>query len=176
MVSYTFTIESIGGNAVTVPGYGFLLNNELTDFDFDSTTKANRADSGKRPRSSMSPTIITKNGKPFLAVGSPGGSTIIGTVLQTIVNRLDLHEPLPNAIALPRAVERNTPTAQAEQSFIDSAEGQALIALGHKFAPPPAPGEIGAATGIEVHGKRLTAAAEPRRRGTGSAAVVTPSP
>jgi gamma-glutamyltranspeptidase/glutathione hydrolase len=176
MVSYTFTIESIGGNAVTVPGYGFLLNNELTDFDYDSTTKANRADSGKRPRSSMSPTIITKNGKPFLAVGSPGGSTIIGTVLQTIVNRLDLHEPLPNAIALPRAVERNTATAQAEQSFIDSSEGQALIALGHKFAPPPAPGEIGATTGIEVHGKRLTAAAEPQRRGTGSAAVVTPSP
>jgi gamma-glutamyltranspeptidase/glutathione hydrolase len=176
MVSYTFTIESIGGNAVTVPGYGFLLNNELTDFNYDDSTfkTANRPEGSKRPRSSMSPTLITKRGKPFMAVGSPGGSTIIGTVLGILVHRLDMHDPLPASIAAPRAVERNTPTAQAEQSFIDSPEGQALTAMGHRFVPPPAPGEIGAATGIEIHGKRLTAAAEPQRRGIGSAAVVSP--
>ena len=178
MVSYTFTIESIGGNAVTVPGYGFLLNNELTDFNF-TPASPNRPDpnlpaGGKRPRSSMSPTIIEKNGKPFMAVGSPGGSTIIGTVLEILVNRFDLQESLPDAIAAPRAVERNSATAQAEQAFIDSPEGQALAALGHKFAPPPPPGEIGAATGIEVHGAEMTAAAEPQRRGVGSAGVVTP--
>ena len=177
MVSYTFTIESIGGNAVTVPGYGFLLNNELTDFNYDDTTfkTPNRPDGDKRPRSSMSPTLITKDGRPFMAVGSPGGSTIIGTVLQILVNRFDLGYSLPDAIAAPRAVERNTPTAQAEQAFIDSPEGQALQALGHKFAPPAPPGEIGAATGIEIHGSELTAAAEPQRRGVGSAMVVTPS-
>ena len=123
----------------------------------------------------MAPTIIEKNGKPFLALGSPGGSTIPGTVLQTIVNRIDLREPLPNAIALPRAVERNTATTQAEQSFIDSPEGQSLAAArGHKFAPPAAPGEIGAATGIEFRGKQFIAAAEPVRRGGGAAGVVKP--
>ena len=60
MVSYTFTIESTGGNGIVVPGYGFLLNNELTDFNYDSLTHPNRADGGKRPRSSMAPTIIEK--------------------------------------------------------------------------------------------------------------------
>ena len=175
VVSYTFTIESTGGNGIVVPGYGFLLNNELTDFNYDSTTHPNRVEGSKRPRSSMAPTIIEKNGKPFLALGSPGGSTIPGTVLQTIVNRIDLREPLPNAIALPRAVERNTATTQAEQAFIDSPEGQSLAAArGHKFAPPAAPGEIGAATGIEFRGKRFIAAAEPVRRGGGAAGVVKP--
>jgi gamma-glutamyltranspeptidase/glutathione hydrolase len=174
MVSYTFTIESIGGNAVTVPGYGFLLNNELTDFNF-TPPSPNLPDGGKRPRSSMAPTIIEKDGKPFMAVGSPGGSTIIGTVLEILVNRFDLGESLPDAIAAPRAVERNSIPAQAEQAFIDSPAGQGLMGLGHQFAPPAPPGEIGAATGIEVHGPEMTAAAEPKRRGVGSAGVVTPS-
>ncbi len=176
VVSYTFTIESTGGNGIVVPGYGFLLNNELTDFNFDSTTHPNRADRSKRPRSSMAPTIIEKSGKPYLALGSPGGSTIPGTVLQTLVNRIDLREPLPNAIALPRAVERNTASTQAEQAFIDSPEGRALaFERGHKFVTPAAPGEIGAATAIEFRGKRgMIAAAEPSRRGGGSAAVVRP--
>jgi gamma-glutamyltranspeptidase/glutathione hydrolase len=175
VVSYTFTIESTGGNGIVVPGYGFLLNNELTDFNFDSTTHPNRADRSKRPRSSMAPTIIEKDGKPYLALGSPGGSTIPGTVLQTIVNRIDLREPLPRAIALPRAVERNTSTTQAESAFINSPEGQSLSgARGHRFLPPTGNGEIGAATGIEFRGKRFIAAAEPQRRGGGSAAVVRP--
>jgi gamma-glutamyltranspeptidase/glutathione hydrolase len=178
MVSYTFTIESIGGNAVTVPGYGFLLNNELTDFNFTPVSPnrpdPNLPDGGKRPRSSMSPTIIEKDGKPFMAVGSPGGSTIIGTVLEILVNRFDLGYTLPDAIAAPRAVERNNPTAQAEKAFQLSPEGQALHALGHEWSDPPGSGEIGAATGIEVHGDQLTAAAEPQRRGVGSAGVVTP--
>jgi gamma-glutamyltranspeptidase/glutathione hydrolase len=181
MVSYTFTIESIGGNAVTVPGYGFLLNNELTDFNFTPSSPnrpdPNLPDGGKRPRSSMSPTIIEQDGEPFLAVGSPGGSTIIGTVLEILVNRFDLGQSLPQAIATPRAVERNTATHTAELKFIQMF-GPGLEALGHKFpTPPPAPNfEIGAATGIEVHGSQLTAAAEPQRRGVGSAGVVTPSP
>ena len=99
VVSYTFTIESTGGNAIVVPGYGFLMNNELTDFNFDSTTHPNRADGDKRPRSSMSPTIVTRDGEPFIAVGSPGGSTIPGTVLQVLFERLDLGKTLPEAIA-----------------------------------------------------------------------------
>ncbi len=174
VVSYTFTIESTGGNAIVVPGYGFLLNNELTDFNFDSLTHPNRADGDKRPRSSMSPTIITRDGRPFIAVGSPGGSTIPGTVLQVLLERLDLGATLPAAIARPRAVNRNTATTTAEQAFIDSPEGQALLARGHAYADPP-PAEIGAVTAIEfLGGGRTLAAAEPERRGGGSAAVVQP--
>jgi len=172
VVSYTFTIESTGGNAIVVPGYGFLMNNELTDFNFDSTTHPNRADGDKRPRSSMSPTIVTRHGKPFIAVGSPGGSTIPGTVLQVLLERLDLGATLPEAIARPRVVQRNAATSPAEPAFIDSPEGQALLARGHSYARTA---EIGAVTGIEfLGGGRTLAAAEPVRRGGGSAAVVDP--
>jgi gamma-glutamyltranspeptidase / glutathione hydrolase len=172
VVSYTFTIESTGGNAVVVPGYGFLMNNELTDFNFDSLTHPNRADGDKRPRSSMSPTIVTRDGRPFIAVGSPGGSTIPGTVLQVLLERLDLGSTLPDAIARPRAVQRNTATSTAEPAFITSPEGQALIARGHSYTEMA---EIGAVTGIEfLSGGRTLAAAEPVRRGGGSAAVAQP--
>jgi gamma-glutamyltranspeptidase / glutathione hydrolase len=173
VVSYTFTIESTGGNGIVVPGWGFLLNNELTDFNFDSTTHPNRADGRKRPRSSMAPTIVTERGKPLLAVGSPGGSTIIGTVAQVLFDRIDMGRSLPDAIAAPRAVQRNGTTSTAEQAFIDSEEGTALASqYQHAFAPT---GEIGAVTGLEFfRGNRVLAAAEPTRRGGGSAAVVRP--
>jgi gamma-glutamyltranspeptidase / glutathione hydrolase len=172
VVSYTFTIESTGGNAIVVPGYGFLMNNELTDFNFDSTTHPNRADGDKRPRSSMSPTIVTKGGEPFIAVGSPGGSTIPGTVLQVLFERLDLGKTLPEAIATPRATQRNGTTTTAEPDFINSPEGQALLSRGHSYTSMA---EIGAVTGIEfLGGGQTLAAAEPVRRGGGSAAVVEP--
>ena len=172
-VSYTFTIESTGGNGIVVPGWGFLLNNELTDFNFDSLTHPNRVEGGKRPRSSMSPTIVLDDGRPLLALGSPGGSTIITTVLQILVDRLDLDATLPDAIAAPRATQRNTATTLAEAAFLSSPEGQELVAsYGHVLSLT---GEIGAATGIEfLGGGRMLAAAEPVRRGGGSAGVVEP--
>ena len=172
VVSYTFTIESTGGNGIVVPGFGFLLNNELTDFNFDSLTHPNRADGRKRPRSSMSPTIVTRDGAPYLAVGSPGGSTIITTVLQVLMERIDLGRPLPDAIATPRATQRNTTTTLAEGAFAASPEGQALQSdYGHVFGPT---GEIGAVTGLEfLDGGGVLAAAEPVRRGGGSAMVET---
>ena len=173
VVSYTYTIESTGGNGIVVPGWGFLLNNELTDFDYTSLTAANRAEGNKRPRSSMSPTLVVEDGKPLLALGSPGGSMIITTVLQLLVDRLDLGAALPQAIAAPRASQRNTATTVAEPAFIGSLEGQALAALyGHQFS---ATAEIGAATGIELLADgRVLAAAEPVRRGGGSAMVEEP--
>jgi gamma-glutamyltranspeptidase/glutathione hydrolase len=173
VVSYTFTIESTGGNGIVVPGWGFLLNNELTDFNFDSLTHPNRVEGGKRPRSSMSPTIVLDDGQPFLALGSPGGSTIITTVLQILVDRLDLDATLPEAIAAPRATQRNTAATLAEAAFLSSPEAQELVAsYGHVLSPT---GEIGAATGIEfLGGGRMLAAAEPVRRGGGSAGVVRP--
>ena len=127
VVSYTFTIESTGGNGIVVPGWGFLLNNELTDFNFDSLTHPNRVEGGKRPRSSMSPTIVLDDGQPFLALGSPGGSTIITTVLQLLVDRLDLGATLPEAIAA-RATQRNTAATLAEAAFLSSPEAQELAA------------------------------------------------
>jgi gamma-glutamyltranspeptidase/glutathione hydrolase len=175
IVSYTLTIESTGGNGMVVPHRGFLLNNELTDFNFPNAAgQPNAPGPGKRPRSSMSPTIVLDHGVPFLALGSPGGSTIITTVLQTMINRLDLGMTLPQAIAEPRATQRNTTAVQAEPTF-DPAQRAALMALGHTFTVTPPPGEIGAATGIEfLPGGRLLAAAEPVRRGGGSAGVVAP--
>lgn len=182
VVSYTLTIEQFGGSALTVPHRGFLLNNEMTDFDFTPSTPAGHPDpnlpaAGKRPRSSMAPTIVLRNGRPFLAVGSPGGSTIITTVLQILMNRLDLGMTLPQAVAAPRASQRNTPKTDAEQAFIDR-YGAALTAKGQDlqlFAGPP-PGVIGAAAGLEfVGGGRVQAVAEPVRRGGGSALVVAPA-
>jgi gamma-glutamyltranspeptidase/glutathione hydrolase len=173
VVAYTFTIESTGGNGVVVPGWGFLLNNELTDFNFDSLTHPNRVEGGKRPRSSISPTIVLQDGRPLLALGSPGGSMIITTVLQLLVDRLDLGATLPQAIAAPRASQRNTATTAAEPAFLGSPEGQALAAqYGHRFSTTA---EIGAATGIELLADgRVLAAAEPVRRGGGSAMVEEP--
>ena len=172
VVSYTFTIESTGGSGIVVPGWGFLLNNELTDFNYDSTTAANKAEGGKRPRSSMAPTIVTRHGKPVLAVGSPGGATIITTVLQILVDHFDLASTLPEAIAAPRVSQRNAVQSDAEPAFIASPEAATLINRhGHKEFKEVK--EIGAATGIDFLGDgRLLAAAEPTRRGGGSAAVV----
>jgi gamma-glutamyltranspeptidase / glutathione hydrolase len=174
VVSYTFTIESTGGSGLVVPGWGFLLNNELTDFNYDSATHPNRVEGGKRPRSSMSPTIVLQNGQPFLALGSPGGSTIITTVLQILFDRLDQGMTLPQAIADPRASQRNTAATSAEPAFLSSSLRTALEARGHSFVNG---GEIGAAAAIEfLPGDAVLAAAEPVRRGGGSALVVNPAP
>jgi gamma-glutamyltranspeptidase / glutathione hydrolase len=173
IASYTLTIEQTGGSGITVPGRGFLLNNELTDFTFKAADptkpEPNLPAPGKRPRSSISPTIVLHDGEPVFAVGSPGGATIITTVLQTLVNRIDRNMNLEQSIAAPRASQRNTPMADAEPAFIE-AYGAALGALGHQFTPVA---EIGAATGIEyLPGGLVLAAAEPQRRGGGSAGVV----
>jgi len=180
VVEYTLTIEQTGGSGIVVPGRGFLLNNELTDFSaaYDPDDP-NRIEPGKRPRSSISPTIVLQGGSPALAVGSPGGATIITTVLQILFDRIDRGMSLPEAIAAPRASNQNSATTTAEQAFIDQ-YGDALEAYGHRFAVPGAPGtsaaEIGAATGIEFGAKgALTVAAEPVRRGGGSALVVRPT-
>ena len=177
IVEYTLTIEQTGGNAMVVPGRGFLLNNELTDFNFTPTQGSapdpNLPAPGKRPRSSMAPTILFSHGKPFLATGSPGGASIITTVFQILLNRIDLGMTLPEAIAAPRASQRNTTTVQAEPTFLESPEAKELMALGHTFTTTP---EIGAATGVEfLPDGRVLAAAEPVRRGGGSAAVIKPS-
>jgi gamma-glutamyltranspeptidase/glutathione hydrolase len=175
VVAYTLTIEQTGGSAMTVPGRGFLLNNELTDFSFTPVDPAvhdpNLPGPGKRPRSSISPTIVLDaHHKPVLAVGSPGGASIITTVLQTLTNRIDRGMPLVAAIAAPRASQRNATTTELEPALWNSPLRGKLEALGQHFTELD---EIGAATGIEhLPDGRWQAAAETVRRGGGSAMVV----
>ena len=176
VASYTLTIEQTGGSGITVPGWGFLLNNELTDFNFvpldPKVDDPNLPGPGKRPRSSMSPTMLMKDGAPFLAVGSPGGATIITSVSQTILGYVDRDLSLVDAIAAPRLSSRNG-TEGAEPALLASPLAAGLRALGHTLSDA---GEIGAVTAIRSlgHGK-FEAAAEPIRRGGGSAMVVRPS-
>ncbi|WP_240777687.1 gamma-glutamyltransferase family protein [Nonomuraea basaltis] len=172
VIAYNLTIESTGGNGIVVPGRGVLLNNELTDFTFGPAPgDPNLPGPGKRPRSSMAPTLVFDDGRPVLAAGSPGGSTIITTVLQILLNRYELGMSLPDALAAPRATQRNTAQTQAEQAFLDRYRAE-LEARGHSFALNP---EIGAATALELLGRgRIQAVAEPVRRGGGSAMVVRP--
>jgi len=178
VASYTLTIEQTGGSAITVPGYGFLLNNELTDFDFVPLTAGvpdpNMPGSGKRPRSSMAPTIVLKKGEPYLALGSPGGATIITTVLQVLTEKVDRGLSLSEAIDAPRLSSRNGSTDNAEPAIIDGALGSALTAMGHSLTESS---QIGAATAIEfLADDRLLAAAESTRRGGGTAGVVSTEP
>ncbi|SDP12960.1 gamma-glutamyltransferase 1 Threonine peptidase. MEROPS family T03 [Pedococcus dokdonensis] len=176
VVSFTTTIEQYGGSGITVPGWGFLLNNELTDFNFaplaPGVPDPNLPGPGKRPRSSMSPTIILRDGQPYLSVGSPGGATIITTVAQVITEYLDRDKALVDAIAAPRLSSRNG-TENAEQALLSSPEGAALRAQGHVLALQD---PIGNAVAIRLlgHGK-AEAAAETTRRGGGSAMVVRPT-
>ena len=169
VVSYTFTIESWGGSGIVVPGYGFLLNNEMTDFDF-SGPRPNVPEAGKRPRSSMAPTIVFKDGKPAFSIGSPGGATIITTVLQTIVNHVDFGMPMNEAIDAPRLSERNGASTSVEPGFAGSDQARALEAFGHKWEAPAE--EIGAANAIVFNPDgTVTAVSEGKRHGVGTALV-----
>jgi gamma-glutamyltranspeptidase / glutathione hydrolase len=179
VVSYTNTIEQIAGSAIVVPGYGFLLNNELTDFDAVPASPTlpdpNLAAGGKRPRSSMAPTIVLRDARPFLALGSPGGSMIISTVLQTLLDRIDFGMSLPDAIAAPRASQRNSTPTNAEPGFVAQYGAELAARFGQTIASTGAT-EIGAVTGVEfLPDGELEAAAEPVRRGGGAAEVVCPA-
>jgi gamma-glutamyltranspeptidase / glutathione hydrolase len=176
VVSYTLTIEQTGGSGITVPGRGFLLNNELTDFSFKAADPdvhdPNLPGPGKRPRSSMSPTIVLDDGKPAFALGSPGGATIITTVLQTMINHVDRGMPLDKALNAPRASQRNAAKTEIEPKLWDSDVRGELESLGHSFTKIP---ELGAAAAVQPLGDgRWLAAAEEERRGGGSAMVVHP--
>jgi gamma-glutamyltranspeptidase/glutathione hydrolase len=118
VVAVTYTLNAGYGSAVTVPGAGFLLNDEMDDFAAKPGSpnlfglvqgEANAIAPGKRPLSSMVPTIVLKNGKPFLALGAPGGSRIITAVLQVMVNVIDFGMSVQDAIDFPRVHHQGTP-------------------------------------------------------------------
>lgn len=169
VVSYTLTIEQLGGSGIVVPGYGFLLNNELTDFSLDGPNP-NSPEPGKRPLSSMAPTIMFAPDGRVIAFGSPGGSTIITTVLGIAFNLIDFNLPLDQAIAAPRLSQRNSRVTQVDSGLEKTAIGKNLAALGHVLTPTES---IGAATGVIINPNgQMLGAAEPIRRGGGSAMAV----
>ncbi|MDV2684468.1 gamma-glutamyltransferase [Alkalihalophilus lindianensis] len=131
LVSYTTTIEQVFGSGIMVPGYGLMLNNELTDFDA-RPGGANEVQPNKRPLSSMTPTIVFENGKPLMSVGSPGGPTIITSVLQVILNVINYEMGLEEAIKEPRIYTNNLTSYRFEEGIpievLDS-----LKTMGHKF-------------------------------------------
>ncbi len=185
IVAYTNTINFFGGSGETVPGYGFLLNNEMTDFDFASSAPGaydpNLPAGGKIPRSSMGPVIALQHGHPVFTVGAAGGATIITTILQTILNHLDFGMTLPAALAAPRVSQANSPTSLAEPAFYSSAIRRELTRMfGEQFTVATGPilpldQYPGDATGLQVLGPGLyQAVAEPVRLGGGSALVVNP--
>ncbi len=162
VLSMTTTIENAFGSRLMVRG--FLLNNELTDFSFrthrDGVPIANRLEPGKRPRSSMSPTIVMKDGAPVLAIGSPGGSRIIGYVAKSIIAWLDWGLNIQEAVALPHAVNRFG-TYDVEEGTSATDLQPALEAMGYEVN---ARGLNSGLHAIEI-GPELKGAADPRREG-----------
>jgi gamma-glutamyltranspeptidase / glutathione hydrolase len=185
VVAYTNTINFFGGSGQVVPGYGFLLNNELTDFDFappsSGATDPNLPAPGKEPRSSMGPVIAVQNGQPQFAIGAAGGSTIIETVVQTLINHVDFGMTLPDALAAPRVAQTNSSsnTSLAEPDFYNSQLAQQLTSqYGEKFALATGPilpldNYPGDATALQMLGHGgAEAIAEPVRLGGGSALAI----
>ncbi len=162
VLSMTTTIENGFGSRLMTNG--FLLNNELTDFSFKTHSNgvpiANRLEPGKRPRSSMSPTIVMQDDKPVLAIGSPGGSRIIGYVAKSIIAWADWDMDVQQALSMPHLVNRFG-TFDVEQGT--SAEGfvDALTELGYEVNPRDLTSGLHA---IEI-GDVLTGGADPRREG-----------
>jgi gamma-glutamyltranspeptidase/glutathione hydrolase len=175
VVSYTSSLGDLGGSAIAVPGYGFLLNDHLNEFDatplLPGQPDPDLPAPGKRPRSSAAPTIVLRGGRPLLAVGSLGGAAIITTVLQILINRIDFGMTLPQALAVPRASQQNLPATEAEPAFI-----VANPQLTRRFAQTLTPTDfIGAATAASfLADGHLQAVAEPQRLGGGDAEVVCP--
>lgn len=162
-LSMTTTIEN-GFGARLMTGGGFLLNNELTDFSFRSHDRgvpvANRVEPGKRPRSSMAPTIVLKDGRPVLVLGSPGGSRIIGYVAKTIIAHLDWGLDVQAAVALPHLVNRFG-TYDLEEGTPAAGLEAGLTALGYEVGSR----ELNSGLHAISVGDGLLGGADPRREG-----------
>ena len=162
-LSMTTTIENSFGSRLMT--HGFLLNNELTDFSFSSHRNgvpiANRVEPGKRPRSSMSPTIILKDGRPTLVIGSPGGSRIIGYVAEAIVAHIDWGMNVQAAVSIPHAINRFG-TYDLEKGTSLEAMVAPLEELGYKVNLRSLNSGLHA---ISIEEKGLFGGADPRREG-----------
>ncbi len=163
IVSMTTTIENGFGSRLMAGG--FLLNNELTDFSFrshkDGVPVANRVEPGKRPRSSMSPTVVLKDGAPVIVIGSPGGSRIIGYVARTLIAMIDWNMDVQSAISAPHLVNRFG-TFDIEKGTGAEALAPKLEALGFEIKVR----ELNSGLhGIAITADGLQGGADPRREG-----------
>lgn len=163
VISMTSTVENGFGSRVM--SNGFILNNELTDFSFRTHKNgypiANRVEPGKRPRSSMAPTIVMKNGQPYMAVGSPGGSRIIGYVAKTLIAHLDWGMDIQQAIDMPHLVNRFG-TYDLEKGTTAKDFKQPLESMGFKVNVRDLNSGLHA---ILFENGKLIGAADPRREG-----------
>jgi len=171
-VSNTYTLNFSYGLGLVAEGTGVLLNNELDDFTAKPGAsnafgligyEPNLPGPGKRPLSSMTPTIILKNGKPFLITGSPGGSRIISTVLQVIVNVIDFHLPIGDAVSAPRVHQQWQPEEVSVEPGFTLEALEALAKRGHQIAPTP---PQTSANSIEITTDGYVGAADRRTRGS----------
>jgi gamma-glutamyltranspeptidase/glutathione hydrolase len=135
-IAVTYTLNGLWGNGVTVKGAGFLLNNEMDDFTSKVGVRngygllqgeSNAVGPGKRPLSSMTPTIVLKDGHPFLVTGSPGGPTIINTVLLVITNVIDFHMSVTQAVDAPRFHHQWMPDTIDYEPFFTSPDTVAIL-------------------------------------------------
>jgi gamma-glutamyltranspeptidase/glutathione hydrolase len=170
-VSNTYTLNFSYGLGMVADGTGVLLNNELDDFAAKAGAsnayglvqyEANLPGPGKRPLSSMSPTIVLKDGKPVLITGSPGGSRIITAVLQIILDTLDFGMPIDKAVSAPRLHHQWMPDQVLAEPGFDPALLADLAARGHNIVPAR-PATL--ANSIAVTKDGIVGAADPRTRG-----------
>jgi len=176
-VSNTYTLNFSYGLGLIADGTGVLLNNELDDFTAKPGAanayglvgfNANLPGPNKRPLSSMTPTIVLKNGKPFLVTGSPGGSRIITTVLQVITNVIDFHMPIAEAVSAPRLHHQWQPDEVLVEPGFSPAVLAALAARGHKITPTrpfTSANSIEVMPNTEFAPRSYVGAADPRTRG-----------
>jgi gamma-glutamyltranspeptidase / glutathione hydrolase len=171
-VSNTYTLNFSYGLGLVADDTGVLLNNELDDFTAKSGAAnaygligytANLPGPGKRPLSSMTPAIVLKDGKPFLITGSPGGSRIISTVLQVIVNVIDFHMPIGEAVSAPRLHQQWQPEEVYVEPGFSPDVLEALTARGHKILPTQS---FSSANSIEITAEGNVGAADRRTRGS----------
>lgn len=170
-VAVTYTLNNSYGNGITVPGLGFLLNDEMDDFVSKPGAPnmfgmvggdANAIEPGKRPLSSMTPTIITKSGKLFMAVGAPGGSRITTGVTEVILDVIDFHMNPQDAVDLPRFHEQWKPDFLYLQTGFPQATEQALKKMGYETKPTEGVARVEA---IVVQNGRLEGGTESRLNG-----------
>ncbi len=171
VVSCTSTVEELWGSGILVPGYGFLLNNELTDFNRvpqagPQNPGANDVRPGMRPRSSMTPTLVFHDGQWLLAYGSPGGPTIISSVLEMTLDLLDDHLTGDAAVRLPRFAVLDGIGDTLIEPALPADLVDALRARGHRLILSPDPIGSVQMVGEDPVTHARWGAADPRREGT----------
>jgi gamma-glutamyltranspeptidase/glutathione hydrolase len=168
IVAWTWTINNFFGSGVFVHDYGFMLNDEMDDFSTNPAS-VNAPEPGKRPLSSMTPTLVLdKNGNPFMALGSPGATRIILAVFQTIMNAVDFGMSMDEAIEAPRlfnSISGNNAGKLLIETGVAAATLDALKERGHDLDPRPKGLYFGGAQGIMLKNGEFVGGADSRRNG-----------